>query len=472
MDYTTTAIGANLFGDLHEFKITPDNTALITVYNDTTADLSKMGMLGVLRGTKGGITDNLFQEINLETNELLFQWRASDHFNSVDTYYSDPFSGYSMNTPFDWYHINSVDKDSSGNYLISSRHFHHVVCVSPTGQTLWILGGKDNQFNDLSHGHATNFKWQHDARWLSEADGTLTIFNNGKAGDLHIDASQSRAMFVQLDIPNRTARLVRVLHSLQGILASSQGSVQILPDTQQVFVGWGSAAAYSEYSAEGDLICETHLGASWFYYFERMKSYRTNKVLSWHGEPSYPPKAIMKEDAIYVSWNGATDVTFWSLEGTRERHLDEISSIAKEGTEDDYYTMDRGSFEIMETIPKAGFEGSFDLKAVPSSNKPFRRYRVAALNANHDLIRFSDMIKHEESSRESSQWKAFLWIFGVSGGLAGLWILRKYRLSTRNRGSVLSPVWMEWHAPTTWRSSWTKPVAWIPLRWTGVNATR
>jgi hypothetical protein len=37
------------------------------------------------------IWDSLFQEIDIETNELLFQWRASDHYsmdeNSTTTWY-------------------------------------------------------------------------------------------------------------------------------------------------------------------------------------------------------------------------------------------------------------------------------------------------------------------------------------------------------------------------------------------------
>lgn len=228
-----TAFGDGLYGDLHEFKITKNDTALLTVYNTTNADLTRMG---VGRG-EGWVVDNIFQEVDIETGELLFEWGALQHFDPADTYMTNPFGGYWESIPFDFYHLNSVDKDSKGNYIISSRHFHHIMCISPAGETLWILGGRDNQFEDLSDGQATNFKWQHDARWISDEEGILSLFDNSKAGPMHSDAPESRAMVIQLDLEKKTAKLVHAMTSLQGILASSQGSIQLLPDTQNLFVG-------------------------------------------------------------------------------------------------------------------------------------------------------------------------------------------------------------------------------------------
>ena len=118
------AVGENYHGDLHEFKITDDDTALLTVYTAKQVDLTD---LGHWRGKNGWIVDSMFQEIDIETEKLMFEWSASDHFPPSESYMTNPLGGYSESSPFDSFHINSVDKEpSSGNYMISSRHTHHL----------------------------------------------------------------------------------------------------------------------------------------------------------------------------------------------------------------------------------------------------------------------------------------------------------------------------------------------------------
>lgn len=467
------AVGDNLFGDLHEFRITESGTALMTVYNTTTANLTAMGMG---RGENGWIVDNMFQEIDLDTGELIFQWRASDHFDPTQTFMTNPFGGYWESDPFDWYHINSIVKDSQGNYLISSRHFHSVTCISPTGQVLWILGGRDNQFKDLSDGKATDFKWQHDARWVSEDENLLTLFDNGKAGDLHADASESRALFIQLDVEQRTAKLVHELGSLHGILASSQGSVQRLPDDDQIFVGWGSAAAYSEYTKEGEMLCETHLAAAWSFWYERFKSYRTTKVFDWHGTPTEAPKAKIEGGSLFVSWNGATDVAFWSLEicrGEEPQTAKDLRRVEKEALVEIASRDD--AFDQIDVIPKIGFEGSFTLPSIPAFERPFTRYRVAAMNSKHEVLRYSEVIPHSETSSESSTLMILVKLFLAVGIVVGArFVFRYYRsrqswVNAQQRSVLAPPAWMEWKPPQPWkRSDRSRVYEWVSKKWTSM----
>ncbi|EME88514.1 uncharacterized protein MYCFIDRAFT_213318 [Pseudocercospora fijiensis CIRAD86] len=446
-----SAVGDALFGDLHEFKITPEGTALLTVYNATNADLRDMGMG---RPEKGWVVDNLFQEIDIETGELLFEWSALDHFDPVETHMTNPFGGYWESIPFDFYHLNSVDKDSQGNYIISSRHFHHILSVSPTGEILWILGGDENQFHDLSDGQATNFKWQHDVRWINEDEGVLTLFDNSKAGPLHIDATESRALVIQIDVENKTARLLQSMTSAQGILSSSQGSVQYLGEFEQFFVGWGSAAAYSEYTPHGDLLCETHLGASWYFWLEKMKSYRTTKVFNWHGMPREPPKTKIEDDVLYVSWNGATEVAFWALEATFDmeevkpedlRSKDENSSIAETKTQET-------DFESIDVVPKTGFEASFDLSQ-SSSDRPFTKLRVAALNSAHEVLRYSEPCDPQDHSTSSSYFMIVFKLFLVVGFLGGARLALKHFRSSgqiRSPGAASTQFWPDWRDPSSY----------------------
>ena len=403
------------------------------------------------RPSEGWVSDSVFQEINIETGELLFEWRASEHFDPNESYMTNPFAGYSAEIPFDFFHINSIDKDSAGNYIVSSRHFHSITCISPSGETLWVLGGRHNEFNDMSNGKATDFKWQHSAKWLSPEEGILVLFDNGKGGTLHVDAAHSRGLILQLNVEDRTVQVLETYVSQQGILSASQGSLQILPESDQAFVGWGSAAAYSEFLRDGTLICETHLGASWFYWWERMKSYRTMKALTWHGVPSTPPQAVLEGDEIYVSWNGATDVAFWALEVSHSRpNIEESdeSSPESEGnlSNDDFFSID--------IIPKVGFEGVFTLSSeMKSSEQPFSRYRVAALDANQDPISHSSPVIAARSGHGFLS-MLFFAIFALAGSSALVGSILGTRSFMKRQNSPSRPVsrWM----PRT-RLNWRFP---------------
>ncbi|RYO80252.1 hypothetical protein DL766_007834 [Monosporascus sp. MC13-8B] len=201
----------------------------LDIYGETTVVKAKTyrgkgyltfwaGIDGVIfrydRGTYyiGWILENFFQEVDIETGKLLFEWKASGHVPVSET----------PGGALDSFHINSVDKDADGNYIISARHTHTVMCISPKGETLWALGGKSNTFQDLSDSWAVDFTWQHDARLHD--NNTLSIFNNGKSELKDYVAEYSRGILVGLDTDHMTATLLRVLGDLKrSKLAQLQG---------------------------------------------------------------------------------------------------------------------------------------------------------------------------------------------------------------------------------------------------------
>lgn len=86
--------------DLHEFQLTGEGTALLTAYNTIRMDLK------AFRGSRRGrVLDGVFQEVNLETQEVLFSWRASEHVELGDSYYW-------KESKWDYFHINSIEKVS------------------------------------------------------------------------------------------------------------------------------------------------------------------------------------------------------------------------------------------------------------------------------------------------------------------------------------------------------------------------
>lgn len=406
---TVNAVGPGLRTDLHDFSITKDGTALISTINDTRMDLT---YLGWGRGSNGPIEDSVLQEIDIETGDLKFQWRASDHFSIEDTHYWNPFGGYDLIDPFDFFHLNTAQKDSKGNILISSRHLHKLLYVDgKTGEIIWTLGGKaeENDFTDLSGGKATDFTWQHHSQIQSEEDGIITVMDNAAAGvfSLH-DKPTSHALMIKIDEANRTAEL---LHSYTIDRRSpSQGSVQVLP-SEHVLVGWGPTAAWSEHDNSGDLLCEYHFAASWYFTTQRVKNYRVFKVYNWKSTPDYPPTAMTKGDKVYVSWNGATEVRYWRLQGADHPAAD-------------------GEYHDLETIGKDGFESAFAIPRDPD----YEFLRVVALDADKNVLSRS-LPAEEAAGGGSAMGTAFVVFFVVGIGLGVVIVYRMFRRQRRRRES-------------------------------------
>ncbi|KAJ6445423.1 arylsulfotransferase protein [Purpureocillium lavendulum] len=338
----TIKAGNGLEGDLHEFRLTDNGTALMTVYEVREHDLSSLGK------KKGPIWDCLIQEAEVETGKVVFQWRASEHFNVSDTFRAIGGEGDPGGAPFDWFHINSIDKDPKGNYLISSRYLNCLGYIDGrTGELLWILGGKSNMFKDLSGGKATDFRYQHDARWDNDYT-EITLFDNSDIGKLS-DASRPRGMRILLDQELKTARLVADYRNPRHIPAESQGSTQTLPGGN-VIVGFGFTAAWTEFAHDGTPLCDVHYGAQSRFGTGDVQSYRVLKF-AWRGLPTTDPDlAVVRDDAgvwrAYTSWNGATEVAEWVLQG----------ATAEDGNT-------TTNWRALETVPKDGFETDFVLAA-------------------------------------------------------------------------------------------------------------
>lgn len=348
-------IGAanNLTGDLHEFKITTENTAIITAYRPIPWDLSEYGRKGV-----SWIWDCYFQEIDIETNELLFEWKATDYF-TFDDCFNELRNAGPPNNPWDWFHINSVDKDKEGNFLISARYSHALTYIhGKSGRPMWHLGGKNNTFQDLSDGKTLNFAWQHDARWVGENPKTISLFDN--AAYFANQTEPARGMLIEIDVPARTAKLVQqAVHPLHYI-SESQGSVQMLKD-DRMLVGFGSAAAMTEFDKDGNVQCDMEYGALRYHEDNSFSpgavmSYRTYKY-PWEGHPAELPRAMFEEGRIYVSWNGATELRSWSLEGSKggskESDWKDIIDFPRTGFESDAQ-VDDAAWKVFRMTAKDG----------------------------------------------------------------------------------------------------------------------
>jgi Arylsulfotransferase (ASST) len=302
--------------DLHELQLTPQGTALITAYDPLLCNLSSVGGPGY-----GAVTDGLFQEIDVKTGLVMFQWTSLDHVGLGESY--TPVKTASTGWPFDFFHINSIDLEQGGSLLISGRNTWTVYDIDgQTGQILWRLGGKQSSFTS---GPGTRTAWQHDPRELP--NGSISVFDNGSAPTVH---GQSRGIVVSLDPQQKTATLVSQILHPPALIAESQGNMQALANGDW-FLGWGQAPDFSELSATGQLLFDAHFPG-------RTQSYRAFRF-AWAGTPAHSPAFVVQPAAhgggtVYASWNGATLVAGWRvLAGPSATSLKPVVEAARSGFE-------------------------------------------------------------------------------------------------------------------------------------------
>lgn len=313
--------------------------------------------------TQKWMWDSMFQEFNIETGEVIFEWRASDHFALSESYMSTLSA--TEDDPWDWFHINTVEKDSAGNYLVSARHLRCVAYISgETGEVLWRLGWKRNSFDDLSDGEATRFVGQHDTHWAEE-HRFITMFDN-RADWQDEKEHVSKGKRIEIDLDNMTARVQTTFVHPKNIFAFSQGSYQTLPNSN-VVIGYGFTGAIAEYSSNGTLLCDAYLQPSSRFSSGDVQSYR-NLKFNWTGLPTTKPSMVMDNGTLYFSWLGSTEVRSWLLEDAikPEGRLASVTTFAKAG------------FETLFTIPQ-------DL--------PLRQYlRIVALDNDGQELSASDFV--------------------------------------------------------------------------------
>jgi hypothetical protein len=214
--------------DGHEFLLLPNGHALLHAYDIQYIDLS-LTIPGANRNAI--VVGSILQELDL-TKNVVFQWRSWDYIPVADTYMSTTASA------FDYIHVNAYDIDTDGNILASFRNTCEIVKINRlTGDIMWRMGGKHNQFTFIGENAAnspTYFTYQHSLRKLT--NGNFTLFDNG---NLHPQAI-SRAVEYQIDQVSKTATLVWEYKHTPGIFAPNRGSVQRLAGGNTV-VAWGGA---------------------------------------------------------------------------------------------------------------------------------------------------------------------------------------------------------------------------------------
>jgi len=321
--------------DAHEVKLTPAGTALTMSYYAVPWDLSKLG------GRRDGLLeDNVVQEIDVESGAVLFEWHTLGAIPLSESYRPAPKERNKIHDPW---HLNSIDLDRDGDLIVSGRHTSAIYKVDrETGDVVWRLGGKKS---DFEMGPGTKFNLQHDAR--VHPDGTISLFDN-VAEDLPARGRKSRALLLRLDLQGKTATRVRQFEHPDGILSTTQGSMEVLKGGG-AFVGWGGLnPQFTEFDRQGDTVFEARFLA------KGVETYRAFRM-PWRGMGEGRPRAVASargaSTTVKVSWNGATRVARWRV---RPEGGGEPTTAPRTGFETTITVPGRPSAVVVEALGPAG----------------------------------------------------------------------------------------------------------------------
>jgi hypothetical protein len=276
---------------LHEFRLTPEGTALVVAVHMAHADLTPIG-----GPSDGPVVESVVYEIDVATGRVLLTWKSLDHVPVTDTDVS--WQG----GPLDYIHVNSVAVDTDGNLIISGRHTNTVYKVNRhTGEIMWRLGGRHSDFR---LGVGVKFQWQHDV--VPEGNNVYRMFDNEARPGL--DGYESRVLWVKADPKRGVTEFVRQLVHPDLMSTALEGGSHGLPNGN-TFVSWGGPPGrISEFGKDGKLLFDATLP-------ERFTSYRAYRFV-WHGRPATAPSVTVDSaGTVRATWNGATDVARWRVLG-------------------------------------------------------------------------------------------------------------------------------------------------------------
>ena len=227
----------------HELRILPDGHIFLLCSDVETVDMSKIIAGG---DTAAQVTGNVIQELDKNKN-VVFEWRTWDHFKITDATHED-LTAHNI----DYVHANAIEIDNDGNILLSSRHMDEITKINiQTGDIIWRLGGKNNQFTFVND--TVGFSHQHSIRRLPNGD--ITLFDDG---NFHTPQF-SRAVEYKLDEVNKTATLVWQYRNSPDIYGFAMGYVQRL-ENGNTLIGWGATnPSVTEVTPDGKVALEMDL---------------------------------------------------------------------------------------------------------------------------------------------------------------------------------------------------------------------
>ena len=280
--------------DEHEFILLENGHALQISEQHLRIDMSKVIAGGNPNATVQG---NMFQEFDTDKN-VIFEWRSWDYYRLQD------LIGLSLtDNNIDYVHMNAITPDFDGHYILSSRHLSEATKIDRnTGEIIWRLGGKNNQFTFINDD--VKMSWQHHFKPLPGVPWHYTVFDNGNIEH----PGFSRAVEYELDTENMTAKKVWEYRYQPDRYSNMMGSVQRLPNGN-TYIDWSTTSPVKscEVTPGGKVVFELYsAGAS---------TYRSHRY-DWQGQFQVPYLVIENYGyAVDLIFNkfGDDDVAYYNI---------------------------------------------------------------------------------------------------------------------------------------------------------------
>ncbi|KAB8256509.1 ASST-domain-containing protein [Aspergillus pseudonomiae] len=427
--------------NMHEFNVLDGGkTALACTYRSKYMNLGALGRPDEYSWVfTGGLV-----ELDTATGEVLFEWDSEGYIPLDESVKLDPSTPVADPPGWDYIHVNAVDKNAAGDYILSARFTNTIYLISGKDKSIiWRLGGETSDFvQDFT------FSKQHHVRFIeSNATHTTISFLNNASDEIEQGEDTSSALYVQLhtSVSPMTAKVIARYNRPDGDLTRLRGNVQTLPNGN-VFVGWSERGYQSEHSPEGNVLMEARFASS------RFSTYRSYKF-DFTGRPNTPPDVVSSvygtdetdlTTIFHVSWNGATDVASWNFYARANQ--DGMPVLVGNTTKLDFETMyiadgyldwvsveavDKdgnalGTSEIQRTEPPsnwrlAGFQGN----TMPTPHDPsdLHEHKTIAVDDDADDADDAEEVYVKAQEAAESIYKAWEVIRGVGGLLIFVLVL-------------------------------------------------
>jgi hypothetical protein len=250
--------------DIHELQVLEDGSYYILGRDLITIDISQYITGG---DTAAVLVANTIHHMDSNDNEL-WRWESINHYNILDV---DDHVDLTQHT-IDWTHCNSIEIDSDSNLILSTRNFNEITKTNrQTGEIIWRLGGKRNQFQFMNDNRG--FGRQHDVR--RHSNGNIILFDNGH----HLIPEYSSYIEYELDETIYYATLIRRYTRNESVFAQTRGGVQELADGHTL-ICWGQKIdpAVTEFNDENLIEFEMMFPVSQHQYRAYRFAWQTNYI--------------------------------------------------------------------------------------------------------------------------------------------------------------------------------------------------
>lgn len=228
--------------DFHEIRAGRDGGYFLLGSYRRELDMSQLVEGGYERAQ---ITDMIIQKIDANKN-IEFEWNCADHYNVVDSH--TRLTAHII----DYVHFNSIETDTDSTIIVSSRNLNELTRIDlATGNIIWRLGGKNNQF--IMRNFDREFSGQHSI--CKKTDSTYTIYDNG----IHSDSLYSIGVEFSLDEDSLIAEQIHTFRHEPDVFAYIIGNLQNM-DNGNTLVNWGVAGDggpggfFTEYNEEYEVV--------------------------------------------------------------------------------------------------------------------------------------------------------------------------------------------------------------------------